>query len=150
MGGDRYGPGPAARGPSQQWQGKPAQALDALPASEYRQPRDPVSRDSFGRQVDFAFALYVAKGIRVSEVTANDHDSSTYSKSFLAAESLLVQCTFTACYTHACKSADCCTVPLALDMLINARLHGFVHVTMLHVEYMGQPCLDLDTTHAAH
>ncbi len=87
MGGDRYGPGPAARGPSQQWQGKPAQALDALPAAEYHQPREPVGRDSFGRQVCFAFALYVAKGIRIAEVTATDHDSSMYIKLCIAAES---------------------------------------------------------------
>ncbi|KAL0038029.1 hypothetical protein WJX79_010159 [Trebouxia sp. C0005] len=50
MGGDGYGAGPAARGSSQQWQGKPAQALDAHPAPEYHQPREPVGRDSFGRQ----------------------------------------------------------------------------------------------------
>ncbi len=65
MGGDRYGPGPAVRGSSQQWQGKPAQAMDAHPAPEYHQPRGPVSRDSFDRQVDFVFALYVTKGIRM-------------------------------------------------------------------------------------
>lgn len=64
MGGDGYGAGPAARGSSQQWQGKPAQALDAHPAPEYHQPREPVGRDSFGRQVDYTFALYVAKGTR--------------------------------------------------------------------------------------
>ncbi len=87
MGGDRYGPGPAARGPSQQWQGKPAQVMDVLPAPEYHQPREPVGRDSFGRQVCFAFALYIAKGIRIAEVTTSDRESSKYIKRRIAAES---------------------------------------------------------------
>ena len=81
MGGARYGPGPAVRGSSQQWQGKPAQAVDAHPAPEYHQPREPVGRDSVGRQVDFVFALlYIAKGIRIAEVTSNDCESSEYIK----------------------------------------------------------------------
>ena len=76
MGGDRYGPGPAARGPSQQWQGKPAQAVDAHPAPEYHQLREPVGRDSFGRQVCIVFALHVAEGTSIAEVTPGDHASS--------------------------------------------------------------------------
>lgn len=51
MSGDRYGPGPAARGPSQQWQAKPVQAMDVAAAPEYHQQRQPVGRDDFSRQV---------------------------------------------------------------------------------------------------
>ena len=50
MSGDRYGPSPAARGPPQQWQGKPDQAMAVTPAPDYR-GQGPQGRDDFGHQV---------------------------------------------------------------------------------------------------
>lgn len=49
VGASRYGPGPVARGPSQQWQDSPVQAMSMAPASGYQ--HEPVERDSVGRQV---------------------------------------------------------------------------------------------------
>ena len=49
---DRYAPGPALRGPPQQWQNKPDLAGAAAPGPDYQQrAQGPPGRDSFGRQV---------------------------------------------------------------------------------------------------